>query len=54
MMDIQKIKNILALIGYVTTLICISTTPHMVKWYLSMYVIYLVAIWLGHQDEEQK
>lgn len=51
MMDIRKIKNVLALVGYVTTVICISTTPQMVKWYLSMYVIYLVAIWLGHEEE---
>lgn len=52
MMDIRKIKNILALIGYVTTLTCISSTPHMVRWYMSMYVIYLVAIWLGHESED--
>lgn len=51
MMDIRKIKNVIALVGYVTTVICISTTPQMVKWYLSMYVIYLVAIWLGHEEE---
>ena len=54
MMDIRKIKNVLALIGYVTTLICISAVPHLVKWFISMYVIYLVAIWLGHENEEQK
>lgn len=54
MMDIRKIKNILALIGYIATITCISTTPQMVKWYMSMYVIYLVAIWLGSpHDEEQ-
>lgn len=50
-MSVRKIKNILALIGYITTLICISTTPQLVKWYLSMYVIYLVAIWLGHEEQ---
>lgn len=53
-MDIRKIKNVLALIGYVTTIICISATPQMCRWYLSMYVIYLVAIWLGHNEEEHK
>lgn len=52
MMDIQKIKNVLALIGYIATLICISAVPHMVKWFLSMYVIYLVAIWLGHEEQK--
>ena len=51
-MTIRKIKNILALIGYVATILCISATPQLVKWYMSMYVIYLVAIWLGHNDEE--
>lgn len=51
-MTIRKIKNILALIGYVATVQCISATPQLVKWYMSMYVIYLVAIWLGNNDEE--
>lgn len=53
-MTIRKVKNIMALIGYVATLICISATPQMVKWYMGMYVIYLVAIWLGHNDEEHE
>lgn len=51
-MDIRKIKNVLALIGYVTTILCISTTPQMCRWYLAMYVIYLVAIWLGHEEHK--
>ena len=54
MMEIRKLKNVMALIGYVATLICISATPYMVRWYMSMYVIYLVAIWLGHSEEEHK
>ena len=51
-MNTKNLKNTLAMIGYVTTLICISTTPYMVKWYLAMYVIYLVAVWLGHDKED--
>ena len=44
MIDTRKLKNSLALIGYLMTIICISTTPQMVRWYMNMYVIYLVAI----------
>lgn len=53
MINTRKLKNILALIGYITTIICISTTPQMVRWYMSMYVIYLVAIWLGHTEDHE-
>ena len=53
MINTRKLKNILALIGYITTIIYISTTPQMVRWYMSMYVIYLVAIWLGHTEEHE-
>lgn len=51
MISTRKLKNILALIGYIMTILCISTTPYMVRWYMSMYVIYLVAIWLGHNED---
>lgn len=54
MMSTRKIKNVLALIGYVATLMCISATPQMVRWYMSMYVIYLVAIWLGHETKDHE
>lgn len=54
MMDTRKLKNILALIGYIMTIVCISATPQMVRWYMSMYVIYLVAIWLGHTEDHDQ
>lgn len=54
MMSTRKLKNVLALIGYVITVLCISATPQMVRWYMSMYVIYLVAIWLGHNEKEHE
>lgn len=54
MMEIRKLKNVMALIGYVATIICISATPQMVRWYMSMYVIYLVAIWLGHTEDHDQ
>ena len=53
MIEIIKLKNILVLIGYVMTIIRISTTPHMVRWYMSMYIIYLVAIWLGSTEDHE-
>lgn len=51
-MTTRNLKNIYAVIGFVATLLCISSTPQMVRWYVIMYVIYLVAIWLGHEDHE--
>lgn len=51
-MRIRVVKNILAFLGFVFTMYCIVTLPHMVKWLLSLYIIYLVAIWLGHNENE--
>lgn len=50
-MRIKVVKNILAFLGFMWTTWCIVALPHMVKWLLSLYIIYLVAIWLGHNDE---
>lgn len=47
----HHVKNLCALVGYVSTIICIVNCPHLVKWLLSIYIIYLVAIWLGNEDE---
>lgn len=51
-MRIRVVKNILAFLGFVFTMYCIVALPHMVKWLLSLYIIYLVAIWLGHNENE--
>lgn len=53
-MNIRIIKNTVALIAYLMTVNCIATTPFMVKWYLSMYIIFLVALWLGHDPEDHE
>lgn len=45
-MTTRDIKNILVLCGHVATVIGICITPYMVKWFLTLYVIALVAIWL--------
>lgn len=50
-MRIRIVKNILACLGFMWTMYCIVALPHMVKWLLSLYIIYLVAIWLGSGDE---
>ena len=50
----RNIKNLCLLIGFITTLICVSTTPYMIKWYLALFIMYLVALWLSeeqHNDE---
>lgn len=53
MIKSKDIKNVLAALGYIVTTICISSTPQMVKWYLSLYVIYLVAIWLHDESDHE-
>lgn len=50
-MSYHNIKNICALIAFVSTIICLTIVPHMVKWLLAFYVINLIAIWLGDEDE---
>ena len=52
-MQIRKVKNICALLAYVATIIGVSTTPYMIRWYLALFVIYLVALWLGHEDDHE-
>ena len=51
-MTTRNVKNLLACLGFLFTMWCIVAVPHMVKWLMSMYIIYLVAIWLGHEDNE--
>lgn len=51
-MRIRIVKNILAFLGFVFTMYCIVALPHMVRWLMSMYVLYLVAIWLGAPHDE--
>lgn len=51
-MRIRVVKNILAFLGFVFTMYCIVALPHMVKWLMSLYGIYLVAIWLGASHDE--
>ena len=50
-MSTRNLKNILAVIGYISTILCVSATPQMVKWYIALYVIYSIVIWLGHDPE---
>lgn len=47
----SDLKNMLATVGFITTMLCTSTTPHMVRWYTILYVIYLVALWLGNDED---
>ena len=49
---IHNIKNVCLTIGGVATLISISATPHMVKWLLSTYIIFGIALWLGDDNKD--
>lgn len=51
-MTAQNIKNLLAAIGFVATILGISTIPYMVKWYCGLYVVFLIALWLGDEGHE--
>lgn len=48
----HHVKNLCALCGYVSTIVCITACPWLVKWLLASYIVYLVAIWLGDDDNE--
>lgn len=50
-MSYHNLKNICVTIAFVSTIIALCITPHMVKWLLAFYVIQLIAIWLGDEDE---
>lgn len=52
-MNIRNVKNIMDTIAFVATLICVSATPHMIKWYLALYVIFLVSIWLTDEKDHE-
>ena len=49
----RNIKNVCLLIGFITTLSCTSATPQMVKWYLGLFVIYLVGLWLSEEQHDE-
>ena len=49
-MTIKSLKNILAFGGFMITMLCVSTVPYMVKWFMGLYVIYIISIWLGNED----
>lgn len=49
-MNIRNVKNIMDTIALVATLICVSATPHMIKWYMVLYIIYLISIWLSDES----
>lgn len=48
----HHVKNICALVGFVSTLYCITEQPQLVRWMLSAYIIYLIALWLGNDEDE--
>lgn len=50
-MTTKNVKNLSVLLGGMTAMICTTTTPHMVKWLLSIYVIMLIAEWMGNNED---
>lgn len=51
-MNIRSIKNILATLGYISTILCVVIAPDLADWYIVLYIIYSVAIGIGHDDED--
>lgn len=52
-METKNLKNVLAFTGFTITMICVSAVPYMVKWFMALYVLYLVSIWLGDSEEHK-
>lgn len=50
-MTTRNVKNLSVLLGGMTAMICTTATPHMVKWILSIYVIMLIAEWMGNDED---
>lgn len=50
-MTTKNVKNLSVLLGGMTAMICTTATPHMVKWMLSIYVIMLIAEWMGNDED---
>lgn len=50
-MTTKNLKNVLALTGFMITSICMSAVPYMVKWFMALYVIYLISIWLDSNED---
>ena len=49
---ISNIKNIFLTCGMIVTVVAISATPHMVKWLLSTYIIFSIALCIGNGDDK--
>lgn len=49
-MTIKSLKNVIAFTGFMITMGCVYGLPHMVKWFMALYIIHLIAIWLGNDD----
>lgn len=49
----RNIKNICATISFMFTLNCVSCTPHMIKWYFALWVVYLVSLWLSEEQHDE-
>lgn len=50
-MNTRNLKNILATIGYISTILCVAATPEASDWYIIMYVIYSIAVGIGHDED---
>lgn len=48
---IRNIKNICLTCGMIAAVVSIAATPHMVKWLLSTYIIFAVALWMGDDKD---
>lgn len=49
----RDIKNICATIAFMFTLNCVSATPHIIKWYFALWVVYLVSLWLSEEQHDE-
>lgn len=50
-MSYHNMKNLCALLAFVSTVIGVCVQPQLVKWLLAFYIIELIAIWLGDENE---
>lgn len=51
-MNTRNIKNILGTLGYISTILCVAIAPDLADWYIVLYIIYAIAIGIGHDEED--
>jgi hypothetical protein len=51
-MKIRITKNICSAFAFMSVVLGVCNQPQLIKWLLSLFIIYMVCLWLGHDENE--